>query len=158
MLHHLCALFLFIVFLHLSDDDCGRLFAKHAFNTSNSDDPILAEIGEKIVMKCAGLPLAAKALGCLLHSKVEAEEWDRILNSTIWDLPDNDESGCSGILPALYLSYYHLPSHLKQCFAYCSIFPKGHKFEKEKLVLLWMAEGFLEHPNIKNSMERCLEG
>ena len=139
--------------LHLSDDDCGRLFAKHAFNTSNSDDPILAEIGEKIVMKCAGLRLAAKALGCLLHSKVEAEEWDRILNSTIWDLPDNDESGCSGILPALYLSYYHLPSHLKQCFAYCSIFPKGHKFEKEKLVLLWMAEGFLEHPNIKNSME-----
>ena len=139
--------------LHLSDDDCGRLFAKHAFNTSNSDDPILAEIGEKIVMKCADLPLAAKALGCLLHSKVEAEEWDRILNSTIWDLPDNDESGCSGILPALYLSYYHLPSHLKQCFAYCSIFPKGNKFEKEKLVLLWMAEGFLEHPNIKNSME-----
>lgn len=145
------------VFIHhllrLEYDDCWRLFAKHAFNTSNSDDPILTEIGKKIVMKCAGLPLAAKTLGCLLHSKVEAEEWDRILNSTIWDLPDNDESGCGGILPALYLSYYHLPSHLKQCFAYCSIFPKGHKFEKEKLVLLWMAEGFLEHPNIKNSME-----
>ncbi|XP_030963466.1 putative disease resistance RPP13-like protein 1 [Quercus lobata] len=139
--------------LHLSDGDCGRLFAKHAFNTSNSDDPILTEIGQKIVTKCAGLPLAAKTLGCLLHSKVEAEEWDRILNSTIWDLPDNDEGGCSGILPALYLSYYHLPSHLKQCFVYCSIFPKGYKFEKEKLVLLWMAEGFLEHPNIKNSME-----
>ena len=118
----------------------------------------MTEIGKKIVIKCAGLPLAAKTLGCLLHSKVEVEEWDRILNSTIWDLPDNDEGGCGGILPALYLSYYHLPSHLKQCFAYCSIFPKGHKFEKEKLVLLWMAEGFLEHPNIKNSMERCLEG
>jgi hypothetical protein len=101
------------------------------------------------VRKCSGLPLAAKTLGCLLHSKVEEKEWRRILDSKIWDLP-NDKSS---ILPTLRLSYYHLPSHLKQCFAYCSIFPKGYEFEKEKLILLWMAEGFLQQPKGKETME-----
>ena len=129
--------------------DCWLLFAKYAFNTANREDPNLKEIGEKIVKKCAGLPLAAKTLGCLLQSKVEVEEWHKICNSTIWDLPNDG----SNILPALYLSYYHLPSHLKQCFAYCAIFPKGYEFKREKLVLMWMAEGFLQQPDIKDTME-----
>ncbi|KAK7817077.1 putative disease resistance rpp13-like protein 1, partial [Quercus suber] len=136
--------------LHLSYEECWSLFAKHAFSASNPDEyPTLKGISEEIVKKCAGLPLAAKTLGGMLHSKVEAVEWRRILNSEIWDLP-NDKSS---ILPALRLSYLHLPPHLKQCFAYCSIFPKGYEIEKGKLVLLWMAEGFLQQPNRMDSME-----
>ncbi|KAF2319725.1 hypothetical protein GH714_018237 [Hevea brasiliensis] len=42
------------------------------------------------------------------------------------------------------MSYYHLPSHLKRCFAYCAIFPKDYVFQKKQLVLLWMAEGLIE--------------
>ncbi|XVF24393.1 hypothetical protein REPUB_Repub13aG0124100 [Reevesia pubescens] len=121
--------------------DCWSIFAKYAFGNEhliNEDSPLIA-IGQRIVEKCRGLPLAAKTLGCLLHSKVEAEEWDDVLNSKIWDIP----SGKNHILPALRLSYYHLPSHLKQCFAYCSIFPKGHEIEKKDLVRLWIAEGLV---------------
>uniref|UniRef100_F6H948 Disease resistance RPP13-like protein 1 n=1 Tax=Vitis vinifera TaxID=29760 RepID=F6H948_VITVI len=55
--------------------------------------------------------------------------------------------------------YYHLPSHLKPCFAYCSIFPKDYQFEKENLILLWMAEGFLQQSEKgKKTMEEIGDG
>ncbi|CAN6567204.1 unnamed protein product [Malus baccata var. baccata] len=124
---------------HISEKDCGLLFSKHAFGRINSAvHPTLEEISSGIIKKCKGLPLAAKSLGGLLRCKQSYEEWDEILKSEIWDLQDEYT-----ILPALRLSYHHLPSHLKRCFSYCSIFPKGYKFGKSELVLLWMAEGFL---------------
>ncbi|XP_030963486.1 putative disease resistance RPP13-like protein 1 [Quercus lobata] len=138
----------------LSDECCQKLFEKYAFGTSNPDDhPDLKSIGHDIAKKCQGLPLAAKTLGALLYSKLEAKQWCRILNSKIWDLPNDKNS----ILPALRLSYNHLHPHLKQCFAYCSIFSKGHKFEKEKLILMWMAEGFLQQPNGEETIEEIGE-
>ncbi|KAK8714294.1 hypothetical protein V6N13_149487 [Hibiscus sabdariffa] len=48
----------------LSIDDCWKVFARHAFvNTTPSNHPELMAIGEAIVKRCGGLPLAAKALG-----------------------------------------------------------------------------------------------
>ncbi|KAF2314392.1 hypothetical protein GH714_026002 [Hevea brasiliensis] len=132
----------------LSDEDCWLLFAKHAFDKRNSRArPQLDVIGKKIAKKCNGLPLAAKTLGCLLHSKSDVEEWDMIFKSNIWDLSYEE----TNILPALRLSYYYLPSHLKRCFAYCSIFPKNYEFREQKLIRLWMAEDLLQRPNPKKN-------
>ncbi|KAL7203581.1 hypothetical protein ACSBR2_016784 [Camellia fascicularis] len=130
----------------LSDEDCWSLFAQHAFaNTSIYANPNLVSIGKKIVNKCRGLPLAAKTLGGLLRCKQRDEEWVNVLRSEIWDLPHQE----SDIQPALRLSYNYLPSHLKQCFAYCSIIPNDYEFEEEELVLLWMAEGFVQQQREK---------
>ena len=132
----------------LSAEDGWSLFKKLAFkNGDSSGHPQLEGIGKKIVHKCQGLPLAIKAMGCLLHSKVEAREWNDVLSSELWDLPKD------AVLPALRLSYSYLPSHLKRCFSYCAIFPKDYEFEKGKLVLLWMAEGLLDQPKSKKMME-----
>jgi hypothetical protein len=134
----------------LSEDDCWSIFSDHAFhNVDFNAHPELEAVGRQIVKKCEGLPLAAKMIGSLLWLKLDVEEWDKILKSEIWDLPIED----TNILPALRLSYKYLPSHLKRCFAYCSIFPKGYAFEKDRLVLLWMAEGFLQEPKNKTMEE-----
>lgn len=127
----------------LSESDCWLLFEQIVFRNRNLDAyPKLKVIGKKIVGKCKGLPLAAKALGGLLRAEPEPDEnyWNDILNSKIWKLADNN------ILPALRLSYHHLPEHLKRCFAYCSMFPKDYEYEREMLIMLWMAEGFVPEP------------
>ncbi|GAV89259.1 LOW QUALITY PROTEIN: NB-ARC domain-containing protein, partial [Cephalotus follicularis] len=120
----------------LSNDDCWLVFVKHAFEDRDiAANSHLETIRDKIVAKCRGLPLAARTLGGLLRCELR-EEWEGILNSKIWNLE-------SDILPVLRLSYFHLPSHLKRCFAYCAIFPKDYEFKKEGLVPLWMAEGLI---------------
>ncbi|GKV39826.1 hypothetical protein SLEP1_g47542 [Rubroshorea leprosula] len=125
----------------LENDACLSLFACHALGVENFDAySNLKGVGEKIVEKCKRLPLAIKTLSGLLRGKLHFGEWEYILNSKIWDLPEDS----SDILPALRLSYNHLPSHLKRCFGYCSIFPKDYEFDDGELVLLWMAEGLLQ--------------
>ncbi|KAF3436957.1 hypothetical protein FNV43_RR19710 [Rhamnella rubrinervis] len=134
----------------MSDDDSWELFVKHAFNNVNGCiHPKLEDIGRRIVKKCGGLPLAVKSLGILLCYQSKPEEWENILNSDMWELPSEKNN----ILPALWLSYQYLPSHLKQCFAYCSIFPKEYKINKEDLVKLWMAEDLLQPQNKKRIEE-----
>ncbi|XLU80141.1 hypothetical protein S245_003561, partial [Arachis hypogaea] len=57
------------------------------------------------------------------------------------------------IIPALLISYFHLPPYLKRCFVYCSLFPKDYKFEKDELILLWMAEDLLRVSNRRETLE-----
>ncbi|XP_071721429.1 putative disease resistance RPP13-like protein 1 isoform X2 [Rutidosis leptorrhynchoides] len=129
----------------LSDEDALSLLAKSALDEHNFDNHPLAQ---DIIKKCKGLPLALIAIGRVLKGKGN-DEWDKLLKSEIWS-SDDDEGD---ILPALKLSYYDLPLHLKKLFAYCSLYPKDHLFNKDKLVLLWMAEGFLSQSKGGNNME-----
>ncbi|KAG5592413.1 hypothetical protein H5410_042927 [Solanum commersonii] len=120
---------------HLSQEDCSLLFMQRAFGHQEEINPNFVSMGKEIVKKCGGVPLAAKTLGGLLRFERKEREWEHVRDSEIWNLPQHE----STILPVLRLSYHHLPLDLRQCFAYCAVFPKDTKMEKEKLISLWMA-------------------
>ncbi|KAL2335106.1 hypothetical protein Fmac_016319 [Flemingia macrophylla] len=138
----------------LQEDQCWKIFAKHAFQNDHPHlNTELKEIGTKIVEKCKGLPLALKTIGSLLRTKSFVSEWENVLLSMIWNLSKEDNK----IIPALFLSYHHLPSHLKRCFAYCALFPKDYQFDKNNLIQLWMAENFLQCPQQSKNPEEVGE-
>ncbi|XP_031257429.1 putative disease resistance RPP13-like protein 1 [Pistacia vera] len=124
----------------LSDEACWSLFWEHALaiGAAANVDLIADSIRKRVLERCSGLPLAAKTLGGLLHSK-PINTWERILDSEIWNSFKEKD-----VIPVLMLSYLYLPPHLKRCFAYCAVFPKGYEFEENELILLWMAESIIQ--------------
>ncbi|XP_044486342.1 putative disease resistance protein RGA3 [Mangifera indica] len=124
----------------LSDNESWLLFTQIAFfgKTKEKCEKFI-DIGRKIVDKCKGLPLALKTLGSLLSLKSEVEEWQRALDSNLWGI-DKIEAE---LFPTLLLSYYDLSSILKKCLSYCALFPKDYVIEKDALIKLWMAQGYL---------------
>ncbi|WOK99784.1 disease resistance protein RGA3 [Canna indica] len=128
----------------LDDELCWSIIAQNAFAGRNKDShEHLKDIGRKLAKKCNGLPLAAKALGGLLKDKTRREEWENVLNSEIWR-PDFEKE----IFSPLLLSYYDLPSPIRQCLSYCAIFPKNHNFHQDELIQHWMAQRYLDNDNI----------
>ncbi|KAL2349365.1 hypothetical protein Fmac_003365 [Flemingia macrophylla] len=128
----------------LSEIDCWELFKQRAFGPNEVIQEELVIIGKEIVRKCGGVPLAAKSLGGLLRFKREKKEWFYVKESNLWNLPQDENS----IIPALRLSYLNLPIKQRQCFAFCAIFPKDERIEKQYLIELWMANGFISSNEI----------
>jgi len=128
----------------LSDSYCWELFRSRAFGANEVEPEELVFIGKEIVKKCRGVPLAAKALGGLLRFKREEKEWLNVKENNLWSLPQDEDS----IMPTLRLSYLNLPIKLRPCFAYCAIFPKDKIIEKQYLIELWMANGFISSSEI----------
>ncbi|KAM3303127.1 hypothetical protein P3S67_014157 [Capsicum chacoense] len=126
----------------LSSEASWALFKRHSLENRDppKEHPELEEVGKQIADKCKGLPLALKTLAGFLCSKSEVDEWTDVLRSEIWELSCRP----NGILPALMLSYNDLPAHLKQCFAFCAIYPKDYQFWKEQVIHLWIANGLVQ--------------
>eukprot|EP00258_Populus_trichocarpa_P028510 XP_024444529.1 disease resistance protein RGA2 [Populus trichocarpa] len=131
----------------LGQEDCLSLFYKCAFKEGEKElYPNLVGIGKEIVAKCKQVPLAVINLGTQLYGKTDEKEWKSVRDSEKWE-----EEG-DGILPALKISYQRLPTPLKRCFLYCSLFPKDFDFGDLFLVQFWMAQGLIlqsSNPNEK---------
>ncbi|XP_060967521.1 putative disease resistance protein RGA1 [Cannabis sativa] len=138
----------------LDEVESWSLFRKVAFEDGSQelDNSSIVQIGKEIVKRCKGIPLAIKTIiGNILHGKSLQSDWSS-LDKEFSKIPYRSEDD---ILPTLKLSYDHLPSHLKLCFAYCSLFPKDKEIKVRNLINLWMAQGFLKLTN--PSQDQCLE-
>ncbi|XP_059439396.1 putative disease resistance protein RGA3 [Corylus avellana] len=135
----------------LDKDDSWSLFKQMAFERGQEpeENSSIVAIGREILAKCSGVPLAIRTIGGLLRIKNSEGEWLAFKKNELSKISQNEND----ILPTLKLSYDHLPSHLKHCFAYCSLYPKNYRFYKSELILLWIAQGFVKSSD-KNP---CLE-
>ncbi|XP_050262354.1 putative disease resistance protein RGA4 [Quercus robur] len=125
----------------LSDDQSWALLKRMAFEEEQETiSTNFKAIGMDILKKCKGVPLAIKIIGRVLNDKKTEAEWSYIKNIELSKVPKLKD----GIMPVLKLSYDHLPSYLKCCFAYCSLFPKDYLIDKLTLIQLWIAQGFIQ--------------
>ncbi|XP_073266098.1 putative disease resistance protein RGA4 [Populus alba] len=125
----------------LSVDESWDLFRRKAFPQGQEWGHVHERIRKEIVERCCGVPLVIKAIARLTSLKDRAQWLSFILD----ELPDSIRD--DNIIQTLKLSYDALPSFMKHCFAYCSLFPKGHKIDVKYLIRLWIAQGFVSSSN-----------
>ncbi|XP_059640582.1 putative disease resistance protein RGA3 [Cornus florida] len=87
-----------------------------------------------VLPMCKGLPLALRALRGPLHTHADDKLLDDLKN-----LQHQHDK-----LPMLRLNYNYLPSYLKRCFEFCSLYTKGHVIYKKDLIQLWIARGLVQ--------------
>ncbi|KAH7656169.1 P-loop containing nucleoside triphosphate hydrolase protein [Dioscorea alata] len=132
-----------IILKGIEENDYWSFFVSCAFGdedpASAKYPPRLHDVGKQIMQKLKGSPLAAKTVGQVLWRKLNEKHWMYVLKSNLWELGTD----VNDIMPALALSYYHLPEHLQLCFCFCSVFPKGYEFNANSIVSMWIAHGFV---------------
>uniref|UniRef100_A0A0E0Q933 NB-ARC domain-containing protein n=1 Tax=Oryza rufipogon TaxID=4529 RepID=A0A0E0Q933_ORYRU len=122
------------LFEHLVFDDCFyHHYEVHLFES----------VCEKIADKFHGLPLAAKTVAPLLRANRNMGYWENVLRSDWWNIADHGLG--INVLPALGIGC--LNAALRQCLLFCSLFPRNYVFEKERVVQMWVAHGFIQSSN-----------
>ncbi|XP_042486471.1 disease resistance protein RPH8A-like [Macadamia integrifolia] len=129
----------------LGDKESFELFSKKVFQyqariEERRYSKDLEDVGRKLVARCGGLPLAIVVLGGLLSTKERTlGVWNKVLESVNWQLNEGPQQ-CMDILA---LSYTDLPYYLQSCFLYFGLYPEDYEISSEKLIRLWVAEGFI---------------
>ncbi|KAL6654692.1 hypothetical protein ACP70R_008157 [Stipagrostis hirtigluma subsp. patula] len=132
----------------------GRIFGKE--DKHRCPDEQLEEVSEKILKKCAGVPLAIITIASLLVSKGRNKlEWYEVCKSIGTGLEDNDN--VDSMRKVLSISYYDMPSHLRTCLLHLSVFPEDKIIDKHRLIWLWIAEGFIQSEKQQKSLFEMTE-
>ncbi|KAL2553430.1 putative disease resistance protein [Forsythia ovata] len=78
--------------------------------------------------------------------KKNKAKWEEVAESLSSHI--SKDNSCMKILE---LSYNYLPMHLKPCFLYFVAFEEDREIPVQKLISLWVAEGFVQTVEQKNS-------
>lgn len=129
----------------LSSDVCWTVIKQIVGFEGRADRGRLEDIGKEIAMKCGGVALTARALGYMLRSR-NFLGWVSVKDNGIWNASATGytPSPYDNVLASLKLSYISMQPFLRFCFAYCAIFPRGHKINKDDLIYQWAALGFIK--------------
>uniref|UniRef100_A0ACD5VWK1 Uncharacterized protein n=1 Tax=Avena sativa TaxID=4498 RepID=A0ACD5VWK1_AVESA len=133
---------------NMDDAHFLALLKHYAFTGAEISNPPLLQrleaIAEKIAKRLGQSPLAAKVVGSQLKGKMNISAWKDALTLRIVNLSEPRT--------ALLWSYQKLDPRLQRCFVYCSLFPKGYKYNTDELVHLLIAEGLVDPGNQNKRM------
>ncbi|KAF8655773.1 hypothetical protein HU200_060933 [Digitaria exilis] len=128
----------------LSDKNSETLFYGRIFGSKDKCPARFLDVSKKLLKKCGGVPLAIVTISSLLANKPGSiKVWEDVCDSIGSGLGRNNP-GMDDMRKILLLSYYDLPSHLKTCLLYLSVFPEDYKISKNRLIWRWVAEGFVQ--------------
>lgn len=127
------------------------------FGEETLDDhcnPCIRELAREVAKECGGLPLAIVTIARAMAFKYTAEEWkyaiDVLRRSSTYVFSDMGEK----VYPLLKFSYDSLPNDMiRTCLLYCSLFSEDYEIDKDKVIDLWVGEGFLEGHGIQVYLE-----
>lgn len=126
----------------LSQSDSEKLLYCKVFGKDGC--PVeLKSAGQEILGRCKGWPLAIITIASLLASKPTQteEQWQSVYKSISIGLGSSEVMKDMRLV--LSLSYGDMPSPLRACLLYLTIFPEDRIIGKDDLIRRWVAEGFV---------------
>lgn len=128
-----------------SEEESWKLLQEKLFKTKSCPME-LVEIGEHIARNCKGLPLAVVLIaGILARMDKKVDEWKQVAANLSTLIVNDSRQYCN----KLELSYKNLPDHLRPCFLYFRAFAEDKEIPVQKLLRLWIAEGFVQKSEVK---------
>ncbi|CDP17919.1 unnamed protein product [Coffea canephora] len=130
----------------LTDRESWTLLQKKLFDKEGFP-PTLSEVGIQIAKYCRGLPLTIVLVAGILATTTQ-DSWEEVAESL-------SSTGlyveCCRM--TLELSYRHLPEYLKTCLLYFSAFQEDEVINVQRLLWLWISEGFVQQTEGKSLEE-----
>lgn len=131
---------------YLDEDETWDLLRENIFE----GDPCpsqLESMGKTIARRCGGHQLSVKLISVVLGDDQTEAVWEDIAGSIDSLMHDHR------LKQIFYVSYTHLPHHLRPCYLYLASFPEGRQIYVSRLVKLWVAEGFLDESGCRSAQE-----
>ncbi|XP_018728656.2 probable disease resistance RPP8-like protein 2 [Eucalyptus grandis] len=106
------------------------------------------KLGDELLKKCGGLPLAVIVLGGLLA----VNKWETVHRNINLYFCDK-----SDVFKVLAFSYDDLPWNLKPCFIYLASFPEDVEIPVKRVLRMWIAEGFVPFDSFDEEKDTTIE-
>lgn len=129
----------------LSGEEANSLFIKTLSECrgNSARQSNQTKVPDRVWQMCGGLPLAIVTMAGVVASKplMIRDEWIAVCNS-LFPEPEKCHKP-EEFMRIINYCYNDLPSDLKTCCLYLSIFPKGREVSRKRLIRRWIAEGFV---------------